>query len=533
MFTGNHAKRDRHRNAVVLVVLIICFDALAFSSLGRASQQPETTLAGIIIQGNTVYEERELLESYQDHLGASVTTSTVKQIARAIRQRYHGDGHRLAQVVIPTQQIMFGIVRLRVYEGVIENITLEGGNDAQQRLVEARLARLRQSRPFSASVYDHTLRQLNALPGLRVRGELERLAGEDGIYGLTLHLYYRRWKSFIRADNRGSEAIGPIRIFSGLDLNSPFGLGERFRLRLGTAESTEELRYLSLSGDWPVSNNGIRLNLSGAYSRAEPGAVLGNPNTKIDHHRISFGFTKPLLSRSRYGLDLTGTFSIKNNETREDGNQIRENDLRIFTLGLDYHWNQENRARGYVWTAVNQGVDALGADLATAKGAANAERDLDFTHSRISAYYRFPITLNTHFLLRGKGQYSNDILPSSERFLFGGRNYGRGYEPAEISGDSGAAIRLELGHRLATVTTKPKLYSFYDGGITWRNLPDDSTWRRSAASAGAGVELGFKFGSGFVEVAKPLTREVRSEGNKDLRLFAGFRLQFQDDTDAD
>ncbi len=91
------------------------------------------------------------------------------------------------------------------------------------------------------------------------------------------------------------------------------------------------------------------------------------------------------------------------------------------------------------------------------------------------------------------GQYSFSELLSSQEFGFGGSQYGRGYDSSEITGEHGAAFKVELQYADQSqwpILESYQLYSFYDIGKVWQSstLPGEES-HESAASAGVGLRF--------------------------------------------
>lgn len=125
---------------------------------------------------------------------------------------------------------------------------------------------------------------------------------------------------------------------------------------------------------------------------------------------------------------------------------------------------------------------------------------------------------------------------ASEEFGLGGASFGRGYEPSEITGDHGAAFSAELQYllpfrnRWLTCASEDRptrtlsidclqAYSFYDVGAVWNeNVPAGLSSVESLSSAGLGLRFGvMDYLSVEGELAKPLTRDVASQGDRDWR----------------
>ena len=81
-------------------------------------------LAGIIVQGSSIYTARELLPVYWHYLGTEVSVSDLYSISSAISKRYASDGYAATSTVIPTQSIQSGVATIRVEESFFGNIIL-------------------------------------------------------------------------------------------------------------------------------------------------------------------------------------------------------------------------------------------------------------------------------------------------------------------------------------------------------------------------------------------------------------------------
>src|SRR5690606_23554183 len=96
-----------------------------------------------------------------------------------------------------------------------------------------------------------------------------------------------------------------------------------------------------------------------------------------------------------------------------------------------------------------------------------------------------------------QGQISADRLLSSEEFGVGGSQWGRGYDPGEISGDHGMATTVELqfgGPANIAILRGYQIFAFWDYGKIWNDDQADKvagTDEESLMSAGAGIRLNF------------------------------------------
>jgi hemolysin activation/secretion protein len=112
-------------------------------------------------------------------------------------------------------------------------------------------------------------------------------------------------------------------------------------------------------------------------------------------------------------------------------------------------------------------------------------------------------------------------LLSSQQFGLGGKRFGRGYEPSEMIGDNGVGFTVEprVDLPLSIPSTQTQAYAFYDVGKVWTKAPlAGQAAHESLSSAGIGVrfQIGAHVAANF-EIAKPLTHDIASQGNRKVR----------------
>ena len=127
------------------------------------------------------------------------------------------------------------------------------------------------------------------------------------------------------------------------------------------------------------------------------------------------------------------------------------------------------------------------------------------------------------------GQATSNRLLTPEQFTFGGADFGRGYDASDLTGDSGAAFKIELrfSNKGVGMLRDYTAYAFYDAG--WVRQENVAIEPRSdhAASSGIGLRFNANGGvSGFVEFGKPLNHDVAANANRSGRVFAGLSVAF-------
>ena len=137
-----------------------------------------------------------------------------------------------------------------------------------------------------------------------------------------------------------------------------------------------------------------------------------------------------------------------------------------------------------------------------------------------------PVTMNIF-----SWQYAFDPLLSSEEFGLGGAQYLRAYDPSEITGDQGIAIKLEIQKGIKTdwsVLKNYQAYLYYDQGtVMSKNSSAGKKVESSLSSSGMGVRANINdWLSGYFEVGLPVSDDVAAEGNKDPRFFFSINARY-------
>ncbi len=496
------------------------------SNDGIAAPEQPFTLGGVIITGAQVFEPQAFLPLYRHLLGRQVTREQLQQVADAITQHYRDAGFLLSQAILPAQPAEFGIVQVQVVEGYISRAQLAG--DAGDRgVINAYLKKITAMRPLRATRLQRYLLLINDLPGVNAHFKMRPLP-EAGAYEITAFVNRRKHHAALGIDNRGSERLGPGRGSLSVNWYSLFRRHEHIGMWLRSSTDAEELKNVAAAGAWPVGTEGQMVLATASYTDAEPGGALQDTQTDITAARFILGYEFSAIRRRGHSLALRGRLKLYDSKTDQRGSRIREDNLRSLKLAGDYIWSSKKTAvRGFV--QLSQGIDGLGAEKFTAPGRSNADRDIDFTKAEMELTYVTNLTSATSVLLQLMAQYTDDVLPFSEYFDFGGRYVGRAYDPAELSGDRGAAFKLELRYDTkvrAGPVSKIQFYAYYDTGAVWRRDRSRSWQRESAAAAGGGLRFRLlKSLTGYLEAAKPLTRPSEEDGD-DFRFFVRLEYHF-------
>ena len=481
------------------------------------------------IVGATAIPVARLQAAAVPYVEHPITGAEVFELARTLTALYRNEGYILSQVIVPPQSLTEGILTLRVIEGYIADVHVEGDPSVAGGLA-ALGEKIKASRPLTAADLERYLLIANDLPGVRVRSVLSP-SKTPGAADLTLIATVQRVEGFGALDNYGSKYLGPGQLTAGITGNQLVGVDDQWRLIGVTTGSNRELAFGQLSYSQVVSAEGLKVGGSVSQARTRPGDVLEpfDVRGRADAATLSVGY--PLFRSRNQSVFGRALFDRRNVNTDMLGTRVIEDRIRALRAGMTWTLLDRLDGQNALDVELSQGVGGTGKEdlLKSRVGADGSFRKATFDYERfqrIGASYG--LTVGT------AGQWSNDPLLSSEQFALGGRRYGRAYEPAELVGDRALAFRMEpayLGRTDSAWFETYQLYAFYDVGKIWNRSATTATANTSQSLASAGIGTRMSLGkhvTGSVEIAWPLTRPVASyrEHGNDARLLGSLIARF-------
>lgn len=500
----------------------------ATSEAIEGAEQTRFVLEGVEIEGATVFSAADLAPLYSPMLHKEVTLADIYRLRDKITAIYRSKGYILSQAIVPPQSISGGIVHIRVIEGSIGNVTVEGPA-ASDPLARKMAEGIKASRPLRAHDLERVALLIGDIPGISVQTTLKPSA-TPGEADLVVSTQRKAVDVTLFADNRGSRAIGPLEFGGSATLNGITG-PDALSILFASASPTSELRYLSADYKRVLSPSGLALDLSVSNSRSHPGGAL-SPLDPLGNGTIaSIGFDQPLIRTRAKTLRVDFSFTLQNTSTDLLATPFAKDHVRYLTAGLTYDASDTvfgQPASNLIRLEVSQGLDIFDSTPTGSPDLSRANGHSDFTlaNAEIDRVQRLGGPLSV--ALSASGQIGFVPLLSSQQFGLGGKRFGRGYEPSELTGDSGIAFSIEPRVDLPVRGTNLQLYGFYDVGEVWDREPlPGSPSSQSLSSAGGGIRATIAdHVSLALELAKPLTRDITSRGNRDWRPLFDLALHF-------
>ena len=482
------------------------------------------TLGAVNIEGATVFTAAELAKSFEPFLASTVGQAELDKIVADITSRYRSAGYLLSYAVLPEQSVQSGIVTIRIVEGYVGNVRVEG--DAQSgAAVQAASSRLLRERPLRTRTLERALGLARDVPGVVISDtRLSRSAEDPARHELTIVVGSDRVRGLAYSDNRGTIDGARLRGYSSISLASLAVPGDQLQLDLFAIPSDEfRFFYSQVKAVVPIGADGLRF--AGSASLGRQRQEFDGPD-QLGRSRqflaeVSYPFVK---SRA---LSFVGFASLGDWKSRErrDGVTIQRDRLHVARF-----WGQVARvgkSRVDARAGISQGLD-LGSS--TEAGDPLATRPFgrgQFTKLNLDMQVASPLSDRVVLRLDSSAQLSTRSLLAPEEFALGGSRIGRAYDFNSVTGDRGIGGMLELGYRVGDVGKSLKaldIFAYADAGVAARKRSSPGL-RKSQGLAGMGAGTRFSVAGMFVsgEIGLPLKKV---NGNGGVRAFFSLARPF-------
>lgn len=431
-----------------------------------------------------------------------LTIGQLQLIADEITRYYRQKGFFLARAVIPAQEVVDGVVIIRVLEGRLGGVNTQGN----EQYSSARLAD-----PFEPYLgelvtvdrIENALLTLQDYPGLSAVGVFQP-GQEVGTADVLVNVSdEERFNFLVRADNHGTRFTGEQRLLGEATWNNPFGQADILRLTALQTYEPDNSLFGALKYELPLSNPrhrvGLELtrntfdvaSLTGVAAGSEAGGISEIGSIYYKHNFARTRATK---------VDTQFELSRKQADTETFGDVTSRDEIAVFGAQLNYeNIDSQSATITSAYARVDAGLDGqLGVPSSdellrnmgdpdvprpSRVGADRTPAGSDFTKLTFGYSWLKSLTLNQTLLVRLNGQYTDDLLTSLEQFSIGGASNVRAIPSSQFLTDSGAFASIEWGVRAPGFADQPAFGSRNWGDVLRFTLFYDYAYGRYADNA--------------------------------------------------
>lgn len=454
-----------------------------------------------VVVGSTVYSAEQLAPIYEDLLGRKVTLQAVYDVAQAITAKYGADGYVLTRAIVPPQELSPGgaTVRIEVVEGWVDEVEWPREKLARYRdFFTHYSARITSDRPANIRTMERYLLLANDLPGLKFTTSLRASKKNKGASTLVVEVAEKPVEVLARVDNRGTKARGPWQYFTSSTFNNLLGRHEAITFAYAGVFPPRELQFVAPSWKMVLSPEGLTAFVNGSYSWGRPGtALLQELDFRTRGLYIEGGLSYPVIRSRERNLTVSALMFMSDNVSWTNFSDIdpfNRDRLRGVRARIEGD-------RADVLNGINQfsltyshGFHGFGSTDNFQIFASRPVGHVDFSKIELYLSRTQPLPARFSVFVAGYVQYATTALLTPEQCSYGGRVFGRAFDPSEILGDHCwmglAELRYDLVPLPSPLLPSAQLYAFIDKGERYnRDTVVGTTAIQTGTSAGAGVRL--------------------------------------------
>ncbi len=399
------------------------------------------------IEGNSLLDTDRIELAVTPYLGPQRLIEDVNEAAANLERTYRDGGYPTIYVDIPEQDVVGGVVTLRVVEGRLDRVRIEGSRYFTLSGIRHRMQSLESGKPLHVPTMQRELHALNALsPDLKVVPVLKQ-GRTLGAVDLDLKVNDQLpLHGSVELNNYNSANTSDTRLGVSLSYDNLWQKQHSFGMQWQTSpEDMDEVDVLvgTYIAPWFDSGNRIAAYIVDSSSNV---ASVGDINVIGDGTIYGVRFVMPLPSGRDFfhSLNLGADYKDYNEIIRLDVESAIQTPIDYLVWSLQYNATQMREKSRVQWNVgANFGVRGIG------------NSDEEFFDKRSSAHSNFVYLrasmqrtdlLPRDWQLRStvRAQLSDSPLINNEQFSQGGVSSVRGYYESQALGDDGIGIGFEV-----------------------------------------------------------------------------------------
>src|SRR5690242_12751925 len=111
------------------------------------SETVSFTISGVYFTGNTAVPDAELQNLAAPYLNHPITLAQVYELASKVTAAYRSRGYVLAQTIVPAQKVTDGKLTLKIVQGYIDQVKIQGDAGGSREYLEAYGEKIKAVRP--------------------------------------------------------------------------------------------------------------------------------------------------------------------------------------------------------------------------------------------------------------------------------------------------------------------------------------------------------------------------------------------------
>ena len=398
----------------------------------------------VAVEGSTLLSDAQIKSLTAPVIDQTVTLTELRKVAFAMTRWYRGKGYVTSRAFIPAQPVEKGLVRIRVIEGKVGEIKVQGNRWFSTELLTS-YVRIHSGEILWMPKLEEALVQLNAHPDRKVKLVLAPSTVPETTDIILQVTDQQPFHANYGVDTLGTKETGFIRQSVGVSHGNLTGHDDQLLVR-GIISEFGGIRGGALSYLRPLTASGISgtFDVSGVSSSV--GKDLKGLLASGDAVTLSPGLIIPIIRRTHWEMEFVPGFDFKRIRTYLDNRTSSKDDLRVARLGTNLlEQDPDGKGRSLFTQELRVGIpNILGGSHPNDIAASRAQTGGSFIRWLVNLARVQQGPWGTSLVFRGSSQLANDRLVPAEQMRLGGFDSVRGYPEGEFLADYGYQTTIEL-----------------------------------------------------------------------------------------
>lgn len=454
------------------------------------------------ISGNEHISSEELKNEISSFSNQELNFTQLQEITSVVTKKYREKGFFVARAYIPVQDIsQNNVFKIAIIEGNYGKFNLTNNSLVKDSIVQGMFDDAKnRSNVVSSDSLERAMLVINETPGAVVSKAEVKPGSEVGTSDFTVETQSSKaYGGYVVADNYGSKYVGKNRLMAGVDLNSPFKIGDKLSLS-GLISNGADLKNYKVAYNAPLMANGLRGEISYAntdYNLVKLGDGILDEEYYGDSKTIEAKVIYPIIKSRLETLDFTTTYANKDISSTTDEKDTK--DVDSLSFGLNHVKNQN--IFGLDGKTTLEGIFTA--------GELDDNNDMNGSYQKINLNTALDLNFNPIYSmsssLKLQKAFGNKNLDGSEDMSIGGANGVKIFPDAELSAEQAALFNIEFFAKLPEISNlNHKVGLFYDAGTaSMSDKTADVTFeRRTLQDVGVGYYTNYKNAFTKLQVAR-------------------------------
>lgn len=396
-------------------------------------------LKDIKIEGTTLFKPEAFRDCISKYLNKEVTFKDLDALVDCIKSKYKAKGYLTTTAYVPEQEIKEGILTIKVIEGKMGELKIEGTKWFPAKLIQDNI-HVKKNELLNITTLERDILRVNKNPDVEAKTVIS--AGSQPETSDVTMKVKDHFPYYIGAgaDNTGTRLVGRENAVLSFRSSDMTGHNDSF---FTSYLFSKHANAQSIGYAIPIDNYGTKMGWNFSHYNMRDGKEFKDLRITGDTKTLGVYLTKELYLSSEKEGYLTAGLDAKSTKKHFDGVITADDEMRIPYIGCDFT-NNDLWGSSTISPRFDFGTSGfLGASHLNHPTASRPETG--------GSYFRYSqnvtrvqrMFLESYSVIHFQAQVATHTLAPTEQIQLGGQNSIRGYPEGDFLADSGALLNFD------------------------------------------------------------------------------------------